>query len=80
MGVEECTVSEGSAINLNGHKLYVDGKEYAEGSASSGEAFEIKTEGGAAEATPEGGNGGSQGDTGGEKPSGEPPEKPDKKN
>ena len=42
--VSGLTVSEGSTINLNGHKLYVDGKEYTEGSASKGSAFEIKTE------------------------------------
>ena len=33
---------EAGSINLNGHKLYVDGKEYTEGSASSGTAIEIK--------------------------------------
>ena len=39
--VSGLTVSKGSAIDLNGHKLYVDGKEYTEGSASTGEAFEV---------------------------------------
>ena len=33
---------EAGSIDLNGHKLYVDGKEYTEGSASSGTAIEIK--------------------------------------
>lgn len=74
--VSGLTVSKGSAINLNGHKLYVDGKEYTEGSASTGTAFEIKSEssgnGGAPDAAPGEGSGG----TGGEKPSGTPPEKP----
>ena len=59
------TCSEKS-INLNGHKLYIDGKEYTEGSASTGEAIEIKEE--------SSGNGASMD---GEKPDGEPPEKPD---
>lgn len=87
--VSGLTVSKGSAVNLNGHKLYVDGKEYEEGSASTGTAFEIKTEssgnsGGApdgmpgdGQAPPDGGQGGSGGNPpSGEKPSGEPPEKP----
>lgn len=60
------TVSEGSAIELNGHKLYVDGKEYAAGSASTGEAFDIST-----------GSGSDSGGPGGNPPEGEPPEKPD---
>ena len=29
------------SINLNGHKLYVNGEEYQEGTASSGEAIEV---------------------------------------
>ena len=63
------TVGEGSAIDLNGHKLYVDGKEYTSGSSSTGEASEISTAGGS-------GNGGP----GGNPPDGEPPEKPDSNN
>lgn len=55
-----------NSINLNGHKLYIDGKEYKEGSASTGEAIEIKEESNS--------NGDNQGL---EKPDGEPPEKPD---
>lgn len=72
------TCSEKS-INLNGHKLYIDGKEYKEGSASTGEAIEIKEEANT--------NGNSQGmdkpdgnPPSGEKPDGEPPEKPDGSN
>lgn len=83
--VSGLTVSKGSAIELNGHKLYVDGKEYAAGSASTGEAFDISTGSGSDSGGPEGnppegeppekpdGNGGP----GGNPPSGEPPEKPD---
>ena len=80
--VSGLTVGKGSAIDLNGHKLYVDGKEYEAGSASTGEAFEIKTEssgggpGGApgdGQAPPDGGQGGP----GGNPPEGEPPAKPE---
>lgn len=70
--VSGLTVSEGSAIDLNGHKLYVDGKEYSAGSASTGEAFDISTGSGSAGGAPDG-NGGP----GGNPPDGEPPEKPD---
>ncbi|MBO4863570.1 MAG: hypothetical protein J5517_04350 [Eubacterium sp.] len=74
---------DASAINLNGHKLYVDGKEYKAGTESSGEAVEAKvSEGGGMEAPPDGGQGdmgnppdGAPGD--GNPPDGEPPEKPD---
>lgn len=83
--VSGLTVSEGGSIDLNGHKLYVDGKEYTEGSASEGTAFDITagsgSETGAPEgmpgdgqAPPDGGQGGPG--AGGEKPSGNPPEKP----
>ena len=79
------TVSKGSAIDLNGHKLYVDGKEYAEGSTSTGEAFDISTGNGSGSGMPDGeppekpdGNGGPGGTPpDGNKPDGEPPEKPD---
>ena len=70
--VSGLTVSKGSAIDLNGHKLYVDGKEYSAGSASTGEAFDISTGSGSGNGAPDG-NGGP----GGNPPSGEPPEKPD---
>ena len=66
------TVGEGTAIDLNGHKLYVDGKEYSAGSASTGEAFDISTGSGSGNGAPDG-NGGP----GGNPPSGEPPAKPD---
>lgn len=82
--VSGLTVSEGAAIDLNGHKLYVDGTEYTEGSASTGEAFEIASSDGQSsgmpgdgQAPPDGGNGGP----GGQAPSGgnggQPPEKPE---
>ena len=84
--VSGLTVSKGSAIDLNGHKLYVDGKEYTEGSASEGTAFEVKTESsgsgapegmpGGGQTPPDGGQGGpGSGDSSG-KPSGNPPAKP----
>ena len=86
--VSELTVSAKSAIDLNGHKLYVDGKEYTEGSKSKGSAFEVKTqsdgnggqggpEGPGAEAGGPGGNGGEPPEKpSGEKPEGEPPAQP----
>ena len=94
--VSGLTVSKGSSIDLNGHKLYVDGKEYTEGSASSGTAFDITAAassgsgagngGGAPDgapngAPPEGAPGeGGQGGPGGNPPSGNPPAKPDGNN
>ena len=57
---------EASSINLNGHKLYVDGVEYQKGNASSGSAIEI------VESTSSGQPGGMP--SGG--PGGEPPAKP----
>ena len=59
---------DAGAIDLNGHKLYVDGKEYTEGTASSGTATEItisSSSDGGHEAPPDGG-----------KPEGNPPAKP----
>ncbi len=70
--VSGLTVNEGSAIDLNGHKLYIDGKEYSAGAASTGEAFDISTASGSETGAPDG-NGGP----GGNPPSGQPPEKPD---
>ncbi len=61
------------SIVLNGHKLYVNGEEYTEGTASSGQAIEIKvseSSGGGHEAPPDGKGGGN-------KPEGNPPAKPD---
>ena len=66
--VSGLTVNKGSAIDLNGHKLYVDGKEYTAGSASKGTAYEIKTEssgsghGGAPGEKPGSGSEGAPGD------------------
>ena len=76
--VSGLTAAGGSSVDLNGHKLYVDGKEYKEGTASTGEAFEIKTEStgggpGNGQAPPDGGQGGP----GGTPPDGEPPAKPE---
>lgn len=76
------TVGEGSAIDLNGHKLYVDGNEYVEGSASEGTAYEVKTESGGSTGAPDGMPGDGQappdGGQGGQgSGNGNPPEKPD---
>ena len=76
------TVGEGSAIDLNGHKLYVDGNEYVEGSASEGTAYEVKTESGSSTGAPDGMPGDGQappdGGQGGQgSGNGNPPEKPD---
>ncbi|MBR0468794.1 MAG: hypothetical protein IJJ16_03700 [Mogibacterium sp.] len=76
--VSGLTVGEGSAIDLNGHKLYVDGKEYTAGSASTGEAFDISTGSDSGNGAPDGNGGNGNGGPGGTPPSGEPPEKPDK--
>ena len=89
--VSGLTVSEGTAIDLNGHKLYVDGNEYSAGSASTGEAFDISTGSSSGNGAPDGMPGGSgssygqggpgssdgQGGPGGNSSGGEPPEKPD---
>ena len=78
--ITSLTCSAGS-INLNGHKLYVNGQEYTEGSASEGEAIAVETSSG--NSLGKGGRG--DGSTPPEKPSGEgnghgdgktPPEKP----
>ena len=82
---------DADSINLNGHKLYVDGKEYKEGSASKGSAIEIKasTDGGGNEAPPDGktspdGQAPQDGQTPPEKPDGQAPQNgqapPDKPN
>ena len=56
--ISSLTCAAGS-VNLNGHKLYVDGKEYTEGSASEGSGVEITvstdSDGGGHEAPPDGG-------------------------
>ena len=61
--ITSLTCSAGS-INLNGHKLYVNGEEYAEGTDSEGEAIVVET-------SSSGGHGGHGGHGGGT-----PPEKP----
>ena len=60
---------DADSIDLNGYKLYVDGKEYTEGTASSGEAIVVESTG----------TGGSPGGApGGTPPEGsKPPEKPE---
>ena len=74
---------DATSIDLNGYKLYVDGKEYEEGTESSGEAVEAKVSegGGNMEAPPDGNGGPGDGSTppDGEKPAGDPPsgEKPE---
>ena len=55
---------DAGAIQLNGHKLYVDGKEYTEGTASRGEAIEIQVSS-------------SSGGHDGGRPEGDPPAKPE---
>lgn len=54
---------DADSINLNGHTLYVNGKAYAEGSASTGEAIEATVS-----------SGGGMGDGAGAPPSGAPGE------
>ena len=86
--VSGLTVSAGGGIDLNGHKLYVDGKEYTEGTASEGTAFDITAGSsnssgapdgmpGDGQTPPDGGKGGPGGNPpDGKKPAGDPPEKP----
>ena len=63
------------SIDLNGHKLYVNGTEYTEGTASSGEAAEITVSTSDGPGDPPGGmNGGTPPDG---KPGEAPPSKPD---
>ena len=64
--ITSLTCGAGS-INLNGHKLYVNGEEYTEGSASEGEAIVVETSSGNSHG--EGGRG--DGSTPPEKPSGD---------
>lgn len=60
---------DANAIDLNGHKLYVNGVEYSEGTASKGSAIEIKTES-SSSGQPDGMPGEPPS---GEKPQGDPP-------
>ena len=69
---------DADSINLNGYKLYVDGEEYSEGTASTGEAVEIVSESsgdGEHGDAPDGSLGDGQGGPGGD--GGTPPAKPD---
>lgn len=65
---------DANSIKLNGHKLYVDGKEYMEGSESQGTAIEftVSSSDGGHEAPPDG-----AAHPDGDKPEGNPPAKPD---
>jgi hypothetical protein len=67
---------EADSINLNGHTLTINGKTYEEGTASSGEAIEIKTGSGSGmgEGMPAPPDGGGQPPHGS---NGQPPEKPE---
>ena len=79
---------DADAIDLNGHKLYVGGKEYTAGTASTGTALEIATESSSSGKPdgmpgeppsgdpPSGGPGGNGTPPSGEKPSGNPPGDP----
>ncbi len=60
------------AINLNGHKLYINGTEYSEGTASSGTAIAVTQSSGSGQP----GSDKPDGMPGGEKPDGNPPAKP----
>ncbi len=72
---------EDGSVDLNGYKLYVDGKEYTKGSSSTGQAYEIKVQssGGDRQAPPDGDKteGMGDGNTPPEPPEGmeNPPEK-----
>ncbi len=78
--ISSLTCDENS-IDLNGFKLYVDGKEYEEGSSSTGEAVEAKqSEGGQGMQAPPDGEKPDGEPPSGEKPDGEPPAKPGEDN
>lgn len=62
---------EADSINLNGHKLYVNGVEYKEGTASSGTAIEFTVSSSSDHA------GGTPPDKPGDRDGGTPPAKPD---
>ena len=59
---------DADSIDLNGFTLYVDGKAYTEGSASTGTAIEVETS--ASKGTPDSAPGGDSGS----KPSGDAPD------
>lgn len=62
---------DADSIDLNGHKLYVNGVEYTAGSSSTGSAIEVVSTGGSGGAPDKPGEGGGHGGEGGT-----PPEKP----
>ena len=66
---------DADSIDLNGHKLYVNGVEYTAGSSSTGEAIEVVSTGGGNDGTPPDKPGEGGGSSGGG-PGGMPPEKP----
>ena len=72
---------DADSIDLNGHMLYVDGKAYEEGTASTGESVEAKVsssvESGKGEGAPSGEPPAKPDGEGDGAPSGEPPAKPD---
>ena len=66
------------SINLNGHKLYVNGEEYTAGSTSTGEAIEVVSTGGGNGGPGDGGTPPDKpGDGNGPGSGGTPPAKPD---
>ena len=72
---------EADSIDLNGHKLYVDGKEYKAGTASSGEQVKAKATTSSKGKSGSGSEHGTppekpDGEHGGNGPGGTPPEKP----
>lgn len=66
---------DANSIDLNGHTLYVNGKAYTAGTASTGEAIEVtvSSSGSGANGAP---GGAAPGGPGGSAPSGNPPAKP----
>ena len=75
--VSSLTVTDADSIDLNGHKLYVDGNEYAAGSVSEGSAYEIVNESSAQGGQPGDMPDGQPGDMpGGDRPDGKPGDAP----
>ena len=77
--ITSLTCSAGS-INLNGHKLYVNGEEYQEGTASEGEAIIVEASSSSSHGGPGGDGSEPPAKPDGSGPSGggsEPPAKPD---
>ena len=77
--ITSLTCSAGS-INLNGHKLYVNGEEYQEGTASEGEAIVVEASSSSSHGGPGGDGSEPPAKPDGSGPSGdgsEPPAKPD---